>query len=131
MLYAESDTEIVKRWLVTALADGKARGITKSGLAKHCQVKPQAVTGWVKTGRIGKGTLQRASEYLGSAPRFSAAPVRHVASEPPAPYGWPFAGIDAARVMGLAPDDLLRLEGVLISAAAQLGLDIRKRHAGT
>lgn len=64
------DTDVVRRWLETALAAGAKRGLTKSGLAEHCGVKPQAITGWLKTGRITKTNLTLAAQYLGTSPRF-------------------------------------------------------------
>ncbi len=43
-----------------ALLDAKR---TKAGLAEHCGVTPQAVTGWVKHGRISKGRIEKVAEY--------------------------------------------------------------------
>jgi transcriptional regulator with XRE-family HTH domain len=81
-----SDTAIVMRWLSQALEDGVARGLTKSGLAAHCGVKPQAVSGWLRTGRIKKASLALASEYLGSAPSFTGRPAVLQAEEPVPAY---------------------------------------------
>lgn len=74
----QADTDVIKRWLIAALESGKVRGLTKVGLAKHCSVSPQAVSGWLRTGRIAKSSLAYAAEYLGSSPSFNpSAPGTH------------------------------------------------------
>jgi transcriptional regulator with XRE-family HTH domain len=42
---------------------------------------------------------------------------------------WPFAAIDPRKINRLSRDDLLRLEGAMLSIALQLGVDIRKQAA--
>lgn len=90
------DTEVVRRWLETALEAGAKRGLTKGGLAAHCGVTVQAVTGWGKTGRITKRNLTLASQYLGNSPSFVSNAIS--AAEPPA-RAWPFATLSAADYM--------------------------------
>lgn len=81
-----ADTDVVKRWLSDALTVGSSRGLSKSGLAEHCSVSPQAVSGWLRTGRISKSSLAHAVNYLGSAPVFTDAPTPLVAAEPVRTY---------------------------------------------
>ncbi|XVJ68202.1 MAG: hypothetical protein HEQ39_09575 [Rhizobacter sp.] len=38
--------------------------------------------------------------------------------------GWPFEKIDEAKVQSLSRDDLMRLEGMLITLASSIGLDV-------
>ena len=38
---------------------------------------------------------------------------------------WPFPAVDARKIRMLAMQDLMRIEGALLSVAGQLGLDIR------
>jgi hypothetical protein len=38
---------------------------------------------------------------------------------------WPFSTIDQRKLQQIAAQDLLRIEGAILSAASQLGLDIR------
>jgi phage repressor protein C with HTH and peptisase S24 domain len=40
------------------------KGVSKVELANQFRVKPPSVTGWVKTGRIGKDTLYRLMDYF-------------------------------------------------------------------
>jgi len=129
------DTAVVKDWLGHALEAGAARGLTRTGLAQHCGVTRQAVNGWISTGRIAKGHLSNAVAYLGSAPNFmapTASPRKAAQVEQlPGRYSleWPFQTIDAAAVRRLDQDTLHRLETILLTVAAQLGIDLSKRAA--
>lgn len=71
----DSDAALVRRWLADAI--GTDRGVKKE-LAALCGVQPQAVSGWLRTGRITKTNLQRLAAHFGHAPAFDAA-------RPPAP----------------------------------------------
>ena len=82
-----SDTDVIKRWLSAALEDGQKRRLSKSGLAEHCAVSPQAVSGWLRTGRISKSSLAHAADYLGSAPTFTDRPAPLRVEEPAVAYG--------------------------------------------
>lgn len=83
MLDSSPDTEAVRQWLIPALTRAAARGITHAELARACDVRPQAVTGWVKTGRISKRNLDIVRRLLGGGPEFVQAVAAH---EPPATY---------------------------------------------
>lgn len=85
---AESDTEVVRIWLTAALS-GKDSAGRRAALARHCGVSSQAVSGWLKTGRITKTNLEQATAFFGHGPSFtklgSAARQPTAAYLPPAP----------------------------------------------
>ena len=125
---SERDTDIVKRWLVDAIAAGARDGKSAAALARYCEVSPQAVNGWVTTGRITKSNLALAAAYFGHAPHFTGVPpVR----EPDGPYNhtWPFTELDLGKINALTRDERLRLEGAFMLAAAQLGFSLAKEAA--
>lgn len=41
-------------------------------------------------------------------------------------HEWPFQGIEESKLRSLCHDDASRLEGAMLLAAAQLGIDIKK-----
>lgn len=113
MLYkpTAADTEKVRAWLARALDAGKPRGLSLTGLAEHCGVSRQAVNGWLKTGRITKTNLAKASAYLGSAPSFVGSGVI-VADEVRASRAtvWPFKHITPQRWRRLGDVQRARIE---------------------
>lgn len=120
----DDDAAVIRQWLAQSLPhanDGR-----RAALARYCNVTPQAVNGWLRTGRMRKANVVRAAEFLGCSPGFAPGPARVM--EPPAAYapaaGWPFARISQARVLALSPADLARLEGAVLVAAAHLGLTV-------
>ncbi len=118
------------RWLANAIAAGKASGKTAAALAAHCGVTPQAVNGWLTTGRIRKRHLAHAALFFGHAPTFPAG--REIVAEPDALYSvahWPFDALDFAKIVALPRDDRLRLEGAFLLAARQLGFAVEKAAA--
>lgn len=129
MLY-DSDTSVVRAWLVDALAAGAPQGKTRAGLAGHCGVRRQAVSAWLKTGRITKTNLTKASQYFGHSPRFGATPTAPSAREPdPSAYApavtlprWPFRRVTLARLLALGPQTVANidaaLEGIVSAAEA-------------
>lgn len=132
MLHSDTDSAVVSRWLRDAMARRKS---TMAALAEACGVRPQAVYGWLKTGRITKRNLATAAAFLQVPPPF-AEPERPAAQfsvvsaeEPEAAYGWPFPMLDQAAVLRCTRADLNRLEGALIATAHTLGLDIVRRVA--
>lgn len=66
-----ADTEVVRDWLIRALDQAAKAGKKRADLARHCKVSPQAVNGWVRTGRISKHNLERAAAFFGSGPSFT------------------------------------------------------------
>lgn len=129
----ETDADRVKRWLAAQLdraaAKGELNGI-KAKLAEHCGVKPQAVSGWLKTARITKTNLAKAEQFFGVKADFIGRADHHT-REPDhdgyrvTPVRWPFPSVSLDALLRLPPQDLLRLEGALLLAAAQLGLDVK------
>lgn len=120
----KTDSTVIKEWLAAAFESGRERGLSPADLARHCEVTPQAVHGWITTGRISKTNLTHAVGYFGHAPAF-----RPLTREPEPDYHvvtWPFPNLDQTKIRRLSRDDLLRLEGALLLAAAQIGLDIAK-----
>lgn len=105
-----SDTEVVKDWLTAALVAGAHLGKSAKELATHCHTTPQAVSGWKKTGRITKTNLEKATEYFGHGPSFTRTGV--IAMEPLA-NGWPFPGIDRQRLLRLAHDQQIEIQGLV------------------
>ena len=126
-----SDSDAVKRWLTQALAPDRTPRITSTALAEHCDVTAQAVAGWRRTGRISKTNLAKAAQLIGSAPDFLHDSVSLVAREAPVSHraAWPFDEIDEEAVRALTLADRLRLEGAVLVAATQLGLNIRRPKA--
>lgn len=125
------DAKVVAKWLKDAMA---ARKVGMADLARHCGVRPQAVYGWLKTGRITKSNLAAAAAFLDTPLPFAAAPrdvsFSVVAEEPAGHYtgaGWPFPMIDAQLLARCPRSDLNRLEGAIIATAHALGLDIVRR----
>jgi hypothetical protein len=109
-----ADAAIIKRWLTAALesADyGK-----KASLAAYCGVTPQAVNGWLRTGRMRHG------------PQFRSGPAQ--AREPAPAYmldgtpAWPFKQLSLRHISSLSADTLARLEGAWLVAAAHLGVKV-------
>lgn len=83
------DTEVVRAWLKRALDAAALAGKSKADLARHCNVTPQAVNGWLRTGRITKSNLERATGFFGHGPSFidAGVPAREYrrGGIPPAP----------------------------------------------
>jgi len=105
-----SDTATVKAWLKAAL---EKSGKKPAELAEHCGVRPQAVNGWLRTGRITKTNLARAAAFLGEQPTFVHAATALHANEPVSLYGWPFATVTQGELLRLAPKRLERLDTLL------------------
>lgn len=116
------DNKIVSDWLRSALKLGERQGLTKAALAARCQVKPQAIDGWLRTGRITKSNLAAAETFFGHGPSFtgSHAGVR----EDQAPYNkraasaqppWPFKLVSAAEISALPRPRIDRLDKLLRS----------------
>lgn len=122
----KSDTETVQEWLRDALARGEAVGKHQAGLAAFCRVSPQAVHGWVKTGRITKSNLEVAALYFGHGPSF-----RHggVAAREPGLEAWPFPRIARSRWNRLSDDDRAHIEEIVSREVAHLEKRSHQRRA--
>lgn len=128
-----SDTEIVRRWLAAAFVTTAKSNLYPADLARHCKVTPQAVNGWIKTGRITKKNLALATKFFGHGPSFTASATGVV--EKPSPYGWPFKLVDLAEVETLSSTHLQRLDRLIRDRIdewqedAQLNRPAKKRSA--
>lgn len=121
----DPDTDVVKRWLAAALKGADAG--RKAQLAHHCGVRPQAVSGWLRTGRITKKNLELAQQFLGSAPSFtSTGPAMREPLHSPPRVVWPFKFIDYDLVDQLKPDERVLVEGAWLNAAKNLGFSLGK-----
>jgi hypothetical protein len=130
-MLTQSDTEVVRQWLAQAIEAGRPIGQTPKALADHCGVTPQAITGWLKTGRITKTNLTKAAAFFGHSPLFGV-PVREVRQPVAAgfaPASWPFPRIDLGKVQRLSAEHHAAVEAALIAACAVLGVDVAKRLA--
>ncbi len=107
----KSDTDIVRDWLLVALAGAETQGKNSSDLAAWCGVSPQAVNGWKRTGRITKGNLERAASFFGSGPSFTRGGA--YAARESATSGWPFPDLDRARFDALTPNQKIEIQGVV------------------
>jgi hypothetical protein len=107
----KSDTDTVRGWLLLALTVAEKQGKTASDLAAWCNVSPQAVNGWKKTGRITKGNLERAALFFGSGPSFTRG--AGVVAREPAVGGWPFPDLDRARFERLSPNQRIEIQGLV------------------
>lgn len=121
------DTEIVRAWLTTAMEHVAKSGKTPADLARHCKVTPQAVNGWLRTGRITKKNLELAAQFFGAGPSFTRQ--AHLAREPQAIYGWPFKGIAAEEIAALQPKLLARLEKMMRDRLDEWADDESKLHS--
>lgn len=107
----KSDTDTVRDWLLLALTVAEQQGKTASDLAAWCNVSPQAVNGWKRTGRITKGHLERAALFFGSGPSFTHGAGALVARE--AVPEWPFPDIERARFERLSPNQRIEIQGLV------------------
>ena len=118
--YRNKDTDAVRAWLQAALAPGNPRAVKPAALAAHCQVSPQAVTGWKVTGRISKTHLAHAIAFLGSAPHFpgvAATPQESGA------LGWPFPALRRHRFDRLPPAEKAKIEAYALFTISQWEAD--------
>jgi hypothetical protein len=111
----DSDTETVKKWLIRALDLGSELGQTKTALASYCKVTPQAVDGWLRTGRITKRNLELAKHFFGSGPSFTTGHTEQVAQQggPQALVRWPFRLVDHREIEALPVKRRQRLDRLL------------------
>lgn len=110
-MLSNSDADTIKAWLKNALGVAANHGHTKADLAVHCGVKKQAVDGWLRTGRITKSNLAKASGFLESAPTFVGAPA--AAREYRPADNWPFRLVKLEEVVHLPKRRLERIDRML------------------
>jgi hypothetical protein len=124
----DDDPATIKRWISKMLGDGGDG--RRAALARYCGFSQQAVSGWMRTGRMRKGNVTRATEFLGTGPEFDPGPAQ--AGESLARYSvvdasrWPFERIDLGRLQALTEPQRARLEGAWLVAAAHLGISVTR-----
>lgn len=139
MLEKHSDAEVVRAWLREAIdayakrspADSAPRRRTKTAtaLATHCGVSPQAVNGWLKTGRITKSNLTRAVEFFGHGPDF-VQPARRLAHTYSVADRWPFTRITFERFSRLLPPQRDRIEAYAEGVLSEFEASTHGRNKG-
>ena len=112
-MLSDSDTDTVKTWLKASLQLAARHGLSKVGLAAVCEVTPQAVDGWVRTGRITKRNLELAAQYFGVAPSFTASSLSAREPARPALTPWPFKLVLFAEIARLPKRKLDRLDRMI------------------
>lgn len=134
--------------LAKRLQEAFARtGKTKAAFARECEQSPQALGGWLKTGRIDKSKLLifarvanvPVEELLGAHPspiEGDSAPCGHHVAEERAPYrvstDWPFKSFTREEFTALPPDMRSSAEGYiqgLIAAAKHTKSDVTAQAA--
>lgn len=118
------DTDVVRDWLVAAVTKP---GKKPADLARHCEVSPQAVNGWLRTGRITKKNLEKATAFFGHGPSFTGSVP--LLREPISSYGWPFKSIELSEVTALPAKRLLRLENLIRDRLDEWAEDLPVGHS--
>ncbi len=95
------DTDAIRAWLVPAVDAALKRKATKAEIAAACGASPQALAGWLKTGRITKANLKRAEAYFGTSPSFTSG--EPLAAGEPAAGAWPFTKFSRLQIVQLPP----------------------------
>ena len=99
-----------------ALADN---GKTPADAARHFNVKPPSVSGWLSTGRISKENFDKLRVWLSDTPDshwgVSARPVTAEST-----IQWPFSPDLLDQVLALDDRERLQLEGALRLALVQI-----------
>ena len=114
---------------------------SKAEVAREFEIKPPSLYDWERKGTIDKARLPKLWEYFsdvagpehwgltaeewpaGLSARggsLSSPSVRHASP------GWPYPSIDEAKFRAIKERDACKLEGAILLAAAQLGLDVKK-----
>jgi hypothetical protein len=97
------DAEVIRDWLNGALSATPGDGKPRPGdLAALCNVTPQAVNGWARTGRMKKAHVAAVAQYLGHGPRFTTGAPYAAADS--AGHRWPFTKVSAPRFHALPQD---------------------------
>ena len=121
----------------------EARKTSQAALARAAKVSPASISDWARAvtqpENLKAEPLLRAAAFLevnamwlltGKGQRAPQAPTVLTVEQPLAKYShWPFDALDQALVHDLERDDLLRLEGAWLHAAALLGFSLAKQAA--
>jgi len=101
------------------------RGWSQSDLAERLSLSPQNITNWKSRGvpperyvAIADALNWSLDEMLGR--------TRYVPGAQAMPAAWPYTELDEEKFRALDAKQAARLEGAILLAAAQLGLDVKK-----
>lgn len=107
------------------LRKARDRGWSQSDLAERLGLSPQNITNWKSRGIPPE-------RYVGIADALSCSldellgRTRYVSGEEPVPRTWPYSELDERKFRTLDTRQAARLEGAILLAAAQLGLDVKR-----
>ncbi len=121
---------------------------SKAEIARHFGIKPPSLYDWEKKGSVDKSKLTELWRYFsdvvgpehwgmtssewpfGLSQATADSGKQFEASKPLSPSvsaePWPFAEIDEKKLRSVRGPDAHKLEGAILLAAAQLGLDVKK-----
>lgn len=98
---------------------------TQSDLAVQLGLSPQNVTNWKRRG-VPPDQYVKIADTLNCSLDELLGRTKFVGKTDPKAGRWPYPGIDEDKLRGLDTGQAARLEGAILLAAAQLGLDVKK-----
>lgn len=98
---------------------------SQSDLAIRLGVSPQNVTNWKRRG-VPPEQYVRLADVLDCSLDDLLGRTKYIGRESLPPVRWPYQEIDEGKFRDLAPNHAAKLEGAILLAAAQLGLDVKK-----
>ena len=101
------------------------RDWSQKDLADRIGVAPQNVTNWKRRG-VPPDQYVTIADALGCSLDELLGRTKYVGVGQPSAGRWPYDKIDEERFRSLDPTQASRLEGAILLAAAQLGLDVKK-----
>lgn len=111
------------------LRKARDRGWSQTELAERLGLSPQNITNWKNRG-------VPPDRYVGIADALSCSldellgRMKYVSGASPIPAAWPYTELDEDKFRTLDTRQAARLEGAILLAAAQLGLDVKKNAEG-
>lgn len=97
-------------------------GWSQSELANHLGVSPQNITNWKSRGVPSDRYADIAALFARSVDQLLGKEAEAGATIGP----WPYSSIDEKKFRAVKETDASKLEGAILLAAAQLGLDVKK-----
>lgn len=108
-----------------ALGKARDKGWNQSDLAVRLGLSPQNVTNWKSRG-VPPEKYVALADVLDCSLDELLGRLKYVTGHKPATALWPFESLDESKLRNLELSDASKLEGAIIYAAAQLGLDVKK-----
>lgn len=99
------------------------KGWNQSDLASQLRLSPQVVSNWKRRGGVPP------EQYATIAALFGRSVEQLLGIAPEGelrPTSWPYQSIDEMKFHSLKDSDAAKLEGAILYAAAQVGVDIKK-----